>query len=119
MPTVSNILREQGVRTGALSEYLASRLRIFVYEVVFGASENYPAGGAPVTFPGISTVIAAVYVGGDLDNYRVVYDLGNGRIRIFGQEPASTSSGVVAFSEIPANSTITNNRRLRFLVIGR
>lgn len=120
MPTVSSLIAGEGVKTGHILEWsIAPKLKIALYEVAFGATENYATGGIAVSFPGMSTVIGAVYVGGDLVNYRVVYNTSTGRVQVFAQEPTNSTSGVIAFSELANNSTVINNRRIRFLVVGR
>lgn len=119
MATVSSLTRSFGILSGHSLEWDVSSLKINVYEVAFGATENYATGGIAVSFPGISTVVGAVYAGGDLGNYHVVYNIGTGKVQIFGQEPTSATAGVIAFSELANGSTVINNTKIRFIVIGR
>lgn len=119
MATVSSVLAGYGVRTGRGLEWDASQLKIHVYEVGFGATENYATGGISISFPGVSTVLAASYAGGDLRDYHVVYNIGTGKVQVFGQEPTDTTTGVIVFSELPNGSSVINGKTVRFLVVGR
>ncbi|MEM1967576.1 MAG: hypothetical protein QXO86_06890 [Nitrososphaerota archaeon] len=116
MPTVSSVLAKHGVKSGATLEWDVSRLKIAVYDVVFGAAENYVSGGVSVSFPGFSEVIGAFRLSG-LNGYHVIYS--GGKIVIYGQEPTNATTGVIALKELPNASTVTNSASLRFLVIGR
>lgn len=117
MATVSSVVSVHGVRSGHGLEWITSQLRVGVFDVSFGATENYVTGGISVSFPGFTTVLGAVRIGGDLLNYHVAY--GGGKLQVYGQEPTNTTTGVIAFSELPNGSTVINNKTVRLVVIGK
>jgi hypothetical protein len=119
MATVASLIAGLGVKFGHTLEWdISHKLKISLFEVSFGATENYATGGIAVSFPGISEVIGACYVGGDLRDYHVIYNTATGKVQVFGQEPTNTTTGVIAFSELANNSTVINSKKVRFLVVG-
>ncbi|MEM0478287.1 MAG: hypothetical protein QXN77_07810, partial [Candidatus Caldarchaeum sp.] len=62
MATVSSVLSTHGVRTGHGLEWITSQLKVGVFDVAFGATENYATGGIAVSFPNFTTVLGAVCI---------------------------------------------------------
>lgn len=137
MPAVKSLLSAYGVRTGQTIEWIASRLKLGVYEVAFGETENYATGGVSVTFPGISTVVGAVCIRSELVGYVVTYNHASGKLMVFGYDlishthtenqaetytqnatTSTASAPTTALVELPNGSNVISGKSLVFLVIG-
>jgi len=113
-----------GVREGKFREWAMSNVSMGVVDIVFGATENYPAGGIDVLslissqFSDVQEVLGVTVLGHDIAGWVVIYDHTSGRLRIYGQEPGSAATGVVALTEMNAGNTATQGRRIRVMFFG-
>ena len=125
MPTlVKAVGSEHGVREGKFREWSVSNVSMGVVDIVFGDTENYPSGGIDVLslissqFADVQEVLGVTVLGHDIDGWVVMYDHTSGRLRIYGQEPGSVATGVVALTEMDAGNTATQGRRIRVMFFG-
>jgi len=96
------------------------KLLIYVAKVTVGASDNYATNGfsADLLSNGAKTFLWVVPIQNDA-NVIARYDETNKKVLCFGQEPTSTSSGVVALTQLAASSTIINSKVFEFLVFAQ
>jgi len=125
LPTlVKTIGTFHGVREGKFREWAMSNVSMGVVDIVFDATENYPSGGIDVLtlissqFSDVQEVLGVTVLGHDIAGWVVIYDHTSGRLRIYGQEPGSAATGVVALTEMNAGNTATQGRRIRVMFFG-
>ena len=113
-----------GVREGRFYEWGTSIVKMGIVDISFGATENYATGGIDIAtpirlqFPDVQDVLGVTVLGHNVGGWVPRYDFSTGRLLFYGQEPTSTTSGVIALSEMPNNSAAINNRTVRVLFFG-